>query len=108
MKLLITTAILFWQVSANAEVIHQERSLYQKILATKKGDRLCLQFTVRRDQRSQSCMHTQDPKQMVLSYTQMMMSGLLMMPNPENILIVGLGGGTLVTALTELIPTANG
>jgi spermidine synthase len=43
---------------------------------------------------------------MVLTYTRMMMSGLLMMSDPKNILIVGLGGGTLATALTELIPKA--
>lgn len=106
MKLLITHVIFFWQVSVNAEVIHEERSLYQNILVTQRGDRLCLQFTVRRVQRNQSCMNTRNPKQMVLTYTRMMMSGLLIMPNPENILIVGLGGGTLVTVLTELIPTA--
>jgi spermidine synthase len=41
---------------------------------------------------------------MVFPYAKMMMMGLLMVPEPERILVVGLGGGTLPVALSELYP----
>lgn len=87
-------------------VIHRERSLYQTILVTREPGRLCLQFSVRREQRNQSCMNPRAPKQMLFPYARMMMAALLLNPDPKNILIVGLGGGTLPTALTELYPDA--
>jgi len=43
---------------------------------------------------------------MVFSYAQMSMAALLFNPNPDRILIVGLGGGTLPMALRELTPDA--
>ena len=89
---------------ADAEVLHRERSLYQTILVTREPGRLCLQFSRRKDQRNQSCMNPRHPKRMVFTYTRMMMAALLLNPQPANVLMVGLGGGTLPTALGELLP----
>ncbi len=90
-----------------AEVIHEERSLYQNVLVTREDSRVCLQFRQRGERRYQSCMDERRPRQMVLSYTRMMMGALLLMPNPDSILVVGLGGGTLPTAFAELLPAAR-
>ena len=102
-------AVLLCAISfaANAELIHRERSLYQTILVNKSGSTVCLQFSVRRDQRNQSCIDQRRPKEMVFTYTKMMMSALLLNPNPKRVLIAGLGGGTLPTALAELFPEAQ-
>ena len=89
---------------AHAEVLHRERSLYQTILITKDRDRICLQFSVRRAQRSQSCRDPNDPYRMVFTYSRMTMAALLLNPEPKSILIVGLGGGTLPKTFDELIP----
>ena len=89
---------------ADSTIVHRERSLYQTILITREAGRLCLKFSVRENQRNQSCMDPRRPKRMVFSYTRMMMGALLVMPNPTRILVVGLGGGTLPTALAELLP----
>ncbi len=94
-------------IAVNAELIHRERSLYQTILVNKNGSTVCLQFSVRRDQRNQSCIDQRRPKEMVFTYTKMMMSALLLNPNPKRVLIAGLGGGTLPTALAELFPEAQ-
>ena len=104
---LLTTAVLFGATDAAAKVIHRERSLYSTILVDQRGSTICLQFSVRRDQRNQSCMDRNAPKKMVFPYARMMMMSLLLKPNPERILIVGLGGGTLPTALRELYPEAR-
>lgn len=44
---------------------------------------------------NQSAMNTQAPFDLVFSYTKLMMGFLLFMPVPRDILIVGLGGGSL-------------
>ena len=92
---------------AEAEIIHEERSLYQNVLVTRQGSRVCLQFRRSGERRSQSCKDERRPRHLVLSYTRMMMGALLLMPNPNNILVVGLGGGSLPTALAELLPAAH-
>jgi spermidine synthase len=92
---------------AAGKVIHRERSLYSTILVDQRDSTICLQFSVRRDQRNQSCMDRNEPQKMLFPYARMMMMSLLLIPDPERILIVGLGGGTLPTALRELFPEAT-
>ena len=93
--------------AGDVEVVHRERSLYQTILITRDAARLCLQFSVRENQRNQSCMDTRDPTRMVFSYTRMMMAVLLLNPQPDTVLVAGLGGGTLPTAFAKLLPQAT-
>ena len=51
-------------------------------------------------------MNEADPRRLVFSYTRMMLASLLLNPEPERILMAGLGGGSLVAALNELLPDA--
>ena len=88
-------------------VLHQEQSLYQNILVVREPSRLCLRFSLRRQTRNQSCIDPDAPRRMVFGYTQMMMALLLLEPAPERILVAGLGGGTLPTALAALLPAAT-
>jgi spermidine synthase len=90
----------------DARVVHRERSLYNTILVDQRGSLLCLKFSIRRNQRNQSCVDTRKPNEMVFAYTRMMMASLLLQPEPARILIIGLGGGTLPTALARLFPEA--
>lgn len=93
--------------AAEREVLHRERSLYHNILVVSTPGRVCLRFTLRDAERSQSCIDPNRPQRMVFSYTRMMMASLLLNPAPARILAVGLGGGTLPTALVELLPEAD-
>ena len=93
--------------AAAARVIHQETSLYQNILISEDGTLRCMQFTVRKDARNQSCVDSRTPRRLVFTYTRMMLAALLLDPTPERVLIVGLGGGTLPTALAQLYPDAH-
>jgi len=105
--LLLTVLVLPFAQPADARIIHRERSLYSTILVDQRGNTLCLQFSVRKDQRNQTCMDRSAPRKMVFPYAKMMMLSLLMVPEPERILIIGLGGGTLPVALNELYPEAK-
>lgn len=88
-------------------ILHEQRSLYSNLIVNKTGNVVCLLFSVRKDQRNQSCINTRKPQAMVFAYTKMSMSAVLLKPDPARILVVGLGGGTLPTAFAELFPTAE-
>jgi spermidine synthase len=101
------TMVIVLSGTTQARIIHKERSLYSTILLDKQGSTICLQFSVRQDQRNQSCKDLKNPKKLVFGYARMMLTGLLLQPDPKSILIVGLGGGTLPTTLNEIYPEAR-
>jgi len=97
-------------LSANAwseKILHEQRSLHSRLIVKQIGSDICLQFNIRKNQRNQSCINTKHPKRMVFSYTRMSMASLLFTPNPESVLVIGLGGGTIPIAFHELFPTAH-
>ena len=89
---------------ADRQVLHQEQSLYHTIMVVAEPSRICLQFSARDARRNQSGVNPRHPKRMVFGYTQMMMAALLVVPAPGTVLVAGLGGGTLPTALADLVP----
>ena len=93
--------------AADRETLHREQSLYHTILVVSEPSRLCLQFSVRENQRNQSCIDPRHPKRMVFTYTRMMMASLLLVPEPRTVLVAGLGGGTLPTALAAVLPKVD-
>jgi spermidine synthase len=93
--------------SSVAETLHEERSLYRDITVTEIGNRRCLLFNVHRGDRNQTCIYTDDLDRLVFDYTRMSFAGLLLAPNPQRILIIGLGGGTLPLAFNDLFPEAE-
>ena len=91
----------------NGDIIHKERSLYSNVIVQKIGANTCLQFTVRRDTKNQSCFNPSAPKRLVFAYAKMTLASILLMPEPKYILVVGLGGGTLPMAFNRLFPNAT-
>lgn len=55
----------------------------------------------------QSCMWRQDPVRLALPYTRHMMAALLLAPWPGRVLLVGLGGGSLVKFLHHHRPACR-
>lgn len=55
----------------------------------------------------QSAMRTAKPNDLELSYTQKMMAALLFMPRPKRILLIGLGGGSLVKFCYHRLPGSD-
>ncbi|MBT8145814.1 MAG: fused MFS/spermidine synthase [Gammaproteobacteria bacterium] len=98
---------LLFSVSVNAEVIHEERSLYRDITVVQNGPRRCLIFNIHIGDRNQTCVDVNEPEKLVFSYTRMSFAGLLVNPEPERILVAGLGGGSIPMTLTELFPSAQ-
>lgn len=88
--------------------IHQERSLYRNILVTEDSVRRCMRFTVvETGGQNQSCRFLDNHDKLVFPYAKMVLTSLLVQDNPERILIIGLGGGTLVHTYSTLFPDAE-
>ncbi len=91
-----------------ARVLHREQSLYRNILITEDQGKICMKFSFRRDRlQSQSCYWVGQPQKLVFDYAKLISVGLLAKPQAKSILIVGLGGGTLVNLSHTLIPGAQ-
>lgn len=92
---------------AQRNVIHEERSQYRDVLVTEFNNQRCMLFNIRRGDMNQTCMDLRDPKRLVFSYTRMSFVGLLFNPEPQRILVAGLGGGTIPSVLREMYPQAE-
>lgn len=55
----------------------------------------------------QSEMRLEAPDELAIAYTRAMLGGLLFMPNPKHVLIVGLGGGSLTKYCYRRLPRAR-
>lgn len=102
---LMLLPLLCWMPKGWAGVIHEERSLYRNIIINEQGSQRCMRFVVHdKDMHNQSCMDLKAPKKLVFDYTKMLLGALLIKPEPQAILVVGLGGGTLPGVFHELFP----
>ncbi len=99
--------LLITSYETHSTIIHKERSLYSNVIVKRIGLNTCLQFTVRRDTKNQSCFNPKTPKKLVFNYAKMAMASVLFVPEPKNILIIGLGGGTLPMAFHRLFDQAT-
>jgi spermidine synthase len=88
-------------------MLHEERSLYRTLYVRQDGDQRCLLFRARSGDGRESCQLMSNPDRLVFEYAQMMLAGLYVNPEPKRILVIGLGGGTLPSALQELVPGAK-
>src|SRR5882672_8009076 len=104
---LLLTIVGMAPANAQQQLLHQERSLYRNIFVTQDGDELCMLFRYPRPFGRESCKLLHDPEKLIFDYTQMMLSGLYLNPNPQRILVTGEGGATIITALQEMLPNAQ-
>lgn len=91
---------------ASAQDIYQEKSLYRNIVVFEEQGLRCMKFG-RQATGRQSCMSLTNPDTLVLSYTRMLLGALYLKPDPQHILIIGLGGGSLPSALHKILPQAR-
>lgn len=106
-NIILMAAFLLPYSTVLAEAIHEERSKYRDITVTQVGDRRCLLFNVHRGDRNQTCMMVEDRDLLVFDYTRMSFAGLLLKQDPEDILVIGLGGGSIPMTFADLFPNAK-
>jgi spermidine synthase len=94
-------------VPAAGTLIHSEHSQYREVLVYEDAGTRCLCFTRECAIGRQSCILLAQPDHMVFEYTRLMLGALFLVPDPHDILVIGLGGGTLPRALAQLLPSAH-
>lgn len=97
-------AIFSGAIDAREVVLHTQKSIYRNIAVVENGTIRCLTFTRKRLDSRQSCIDTEDPDKLVLPYLGAVFAGLALKPNPQNVLVIGLGGGTLSGMFATLFP----
>lgn len=92
--------------ASRARLVHIEPSDYAPVVVFEQYGERCMNFDEIEGAGRQTCVQLDDPYRMVFEYTRMMTSALLVKPEPESVLIIGLGGATLPMALHKLLPEA--
>lgn len=103
---MLASGLLAGGAGAQPREIYQEKSLYRNILVYEEQGLRCMKFGIR-DAGRQTCISLRDPGRLVLDYTWMLLGALYLKPEPSSILVIGLGGGTLPSALQKLLPQAS-
>ncbi|MBN2449495.1 MAG: fused MFS/spermidine synthase [Lentisphaeria bacterium] len=89
------------------EVLHERESRYHYIRVTQAGAERTLAFRRAGSDCRESVIDTKDPLRLVLPYTERMFAGFLFVPEPRDILMVGLGGGVCPRVMTHYFPEAR-
>lgn len=83
----------------NAECLFQQRSISGRVTILQNSNFRWLEFG---NHVVQSAYMRQSPDTLILDYTQWMLSAMLLMPQPQHALLMGLGGGSLAHALAQM------
>lgn len=110
--ILIFCVAAFWQllfvgvVAAGGlgRLIHERNSLYHRICVYQQGPVATLQFGRRSPVQMQSQVDLSNLRQHMLEYTTLTFCGLLYNPEPQRMLVVGLGGGVIPREMHHYFP----
>jgi spermidine synthase len=103
-SLLLT--VLFSGTACPETILHSERSLYRDIIVFETFGERCMRFT-HRNIAQQSCIYLNDPNALVFNCSKMLMGALYLKPSPRKMLVIGLGGGNLPSAIQRVLPNTD-
>ena len=99
-------AVLLVGTAYPETVLHSEHSLYRDITVVESFGKRCMRFT-RQNNAQQSCIYLNDPNTLVFNCNKLMMGALYLKPAPRSVLVIGLGGGSLPSALLRVLPKTD-
>ncbi|MHC4271620.1 MAG: spermidine synthase [Planctomycetota bacterium] len=85
-------------------VVHKKNSLYHRIFVYQRGSIVSLQFSKMPEVEIQSQVNLRDLRELMLEYTRLAFCGLLYKPEPERMLVLGLGGGVIPREMRYYFP----
>jgi spermidine synthase len=106
---ILTLLALFIINDCYGKIIHHSVDEFGPIWVEDDIYKRCLSFEpITESKVRQTCLIRKDPKRLVFYYQKIILGGLYINnKTPKQVLVLGLGGGTLITALTELLPHAH-
>jgi spermidine synthase len=91
---------------AESRVLYDKRSPFNHVIV-RQEDGGIRSLTFEDGGATQTAMDVNDPERLVISYTRAAMAGLAIVPRPQRILMVGLGGGAMPMFLRRNYPDAT-
>jgi spermidine synthase len=92
------------QLESGERVIHKSRDAFGDLVVTDSEFFRTLYFG---SQSKQSCLYLEQPHVLTLKYTQAMAVSLMFSRQPKRILLLGLGGGSLVRFILQHCPDTH-
>lgn len=106
--ILLAVVLVLMSFSGQARQVYKERSIYRNVVITEEGDLRCMRFETRRKKiTNQACISLAQPNKLIFEYAHGVLAGYEINPNPERILIIGLGGGVLSNVMHQISPNAE-
>ena len=90
---------------ADGRIAHIETE-YNDIFITKRRGELAMSFQLKGYDYTESIANLADPDDLPVRYTQVMTLGVVYPPQPDKILMIGLGGGSISSYLGRFMPQA--
>lgn len=95
------------RIRNRANLIFEKKSRYHHIMVYEDGYTRTLRLGKGYEAGKQSRVDIRNPHNLILEYTKLVFSGLLINDRPDSILIIGLGGGVIPRALNRYFPEAK-
>lgn len=83
-------------------IVHRQKSMYRDIIVTENDVYRCMSFARRNGM--QTCIYLRTPTRLAVPYTRGVFAGLLANPGAQRVLVIGLGGGVIPTAMRSVEP----
>jgi len=100
----VTLSISYGSSRVTGRLIHQKDSLYHRIFVHQRGSVVTLRFNKMTAVEKQSEVDLSDMHHLMLEYSRMVFCGLLYNPEPQRVLVVGLGGGVIPREMRYYFP----
>lgn len=99
-------AINIWTSRTDAEIIHHSSNKFGPVWVHQVGDQRFLSFAPN-SQVVQSIINLARPNLVKFDYLQFQLSSLFLKESPKDILLIGLGGGTIARAINNILPDSS-
>ena len=101
--IVVVTLLISCSSAPVRTVVYETRSAFERIYVVEKGEVRCLRFGSPSGD-DQSCISLKDPDTVVLEYLARVPIGLALAGKLRRMLMIGLGGGSLVRLLLPRVP----
>jgi spermidine synthase len=106
--MIIFSAYLYYHLNHDIKILAVTDSNYGKIFVYEKDQKRCISSKhPNKATLLLTCIFVEKPIIPAFSYYKLILGSLYINPNPQNILMIGLGGGGLVNTLSFILPNSH-
>ncbi len=107
--LFLSCSLLFPNIvfAENSRLLFEQESAYNHVIVVQENNERVLQFRRHRVNYRETVLDTRNPLRLVNEYTRLMMSGLMFVPRPQRVLMIGLGGGIVTRVMSHYYPQCS-